>query len=168
MKQFWLKTNIVLTCAIRNSGRTKVRSTGKLPSVVILGVWSVVAMGRGRPLHDGIGGARGWVVHPSTRSRSRVFCLVARVPVVLQPLRTSNITFHILSIRTRRYKCVIVKFYYIILLFYFIILYYSKFYNILSQFKLTFKYWLYNIIQVKLIKNKIWSCEISYYLIYYS
>lgn len=59
---------------------------------MVLRVGGVVAVRGGRPLHDGVGRARGRVVDAAARARPRVLRLVAGMPAVLQPLDKSNIT----------------------------------------------------------------------------
>lgn len=79
-----IQSDLQNTCTIAYCGRTEVRLPGEFPGIVVLRVGSVVAMRRGRPLHDRVGRAGRRVVHAAARARTRILRLVARVPVVLQ------------------------------------------------------------------------------------
>lgn len=74
--------HFISTCTICNGSGAEVRCPGQLPRVVMW-VRGVVAMGRGWSLHDGVWRAGRRVVHPTPRPASGIFCLIARVPIVL-------------------------------------------------------------------------------------
>lgn len=65
-----MQSDLQNTCTIAYRGRTEVRLPGEFPGIVVLRVGSVVAMRRGRPLHDRVGRAGRRVVHAAARAHA--------------------------------------------------------------------------------------------------